>query len=530
MKKILSILLCFILIFGISINVCADDTDKINSVLADTAAYLCETVSNPKIGSVGGEWSVLGLARSGIKIPDEYYENYYKNAENYVKEVKGVLHEKKYTEYSRVIVALTAIGKNPEDVGGYNLVSPLEDYDKTVWQGLNGPVWALIALDSGDYGTQEIRQRYINRILESELYDGGWALSENETSADPDITAMVLTALSNYTDRADVSEAVERGVEKLSKMQNQNGGYESYNTENSESTAQVLTAISTLGISYKDERFVKGEKTLVDNILSFYTKGKGFSHDGNSERSNLMATEQCFYALVAAQRLESGKNTLFDMSDVLKATDNETSAGLPNKNPDVLKTSVKYPGKTFADIKNHKNQRAVEELSERGIINGMTDTLFLPDDTMTRAEFAAIIVKALGFNLTENAVFSDIKENDWFYMYVNTAYNYGIVNGVSKTQFNPSGTITREEAYVMLERAAKLCGMNTQMEFSEARDILAEFIDYVKVSDWAVKSAAFCCREGISDKNDIYINSKQSVTRAEIAQMLYNMLGKADLL
>ena len=68
-----------------------------------------------------------------------------------MKEHEGNLHDKKYTEYSRVIVALTAIGKNPADVAGYNLLTPLGDYEKTIWQGMNGPIWALIALDSGNY-------------------------------------------------------------------------------------------------------------------------------------------------------------------------------------------------------------------------------------------------------------------------------------------------------------------------------------------------------------------------------------------
>ncbi len=58
---------------------------------------------------------------------------------------------KKYTEYSRVIIALTSIGKDPKNVGGYNLLLPLGDFEKTTWQGINGAIWALIALDCGQY-------------------------------------------------------------------------------------------------------------------------------------------------------------------------------------------------------------------------------------------------------------------------------------------------------------------------------------------------------------------------------------------
>lgn len=113
---------------------------------------------------------------------------------------------------------------------------------------------------------------------------------------------------------------------------------------------------------------------------------------------------------------------------------------------------------------------------------------------------------------------------------VNTAKEYGIVSGISEDLFNPDGTITKEEAAAMAARAAALCGINTDMEAFAARDILAGFTDYVKVSDWAAVSVAVCYDNGIFDDSDITINSKAYVTRAEIAQMLFNMLGKADLL
>lgn len=499
-----------------------DKTTKedIDSIIADTAAYVYKTVPSPSVGSVGGEWGVLGLCRSGADIPSEYYERYYKTVEEYVKARGGVLHEKKYTEYSRVIIALTAIGKNPADIAGYNLITPLEDYEKTILQGINGPVWALIALDCGDYGTQEIREKYISRILECELSGGGWALSASETTADADITAMVLTALSNYTDRQDAVEAVERGIAKLSALQNENGGYTNYNSENSESNAQVLVALSSLGISYTDERFVKNGNTLLDNMLTFYTEGQGFSH---TDGSNLMATEQCLYALAAVRRLEAGQSKMFDMSDGLKLSESVSA-------PAIAKTEIKFPGKSFADIQNHPSQKAVEALAERGIISGMTENDFCPDNTMTRAQFTSIVVRALGVPLTQNAGFADVKESDWFYEYVGTAFNCGIVSGISETEFNPNGTITREEAAAMTARAARLCGINTDMEHFVAKNILAEFVDYVNVSDWAFSSVAFCYNESIFDRSEIEITPKQAVTRAQIAVMLYNLLGKAELL
>ena len=211
-KKYLCVFL--IIIFAVSgLTVSAENNLDIANVLNDTARYLYKTVINPQVGSIGGEWTVLGLARSGYDIPEEYYQNYYKNAEEYVKACKGKLHNKKYTEYSRLITALTAIGKKPSDVAGYNLLTPLGDYEKTIWQGMNGPIWALIALDSGNYDMpdnpdakiQATREMYIKRILDCQLSDGGWSLfggtaaqASGDGISDPDITGMALQALSKY--------------------------------------------------------------------------------------------------------------------------------------------------------------------------------------------------------------------------------------------------------------------------------------------------------------------------------------------
>ena len=317
MRKIISVLLTLIMLFGFSAQ--AFDTDKVNSLTQSVGNYLYETVKNPAVGSIGGEWAVLGLARSGLNIPEEYFENYYQAVTQYVKDCTGVLHKRKYTEYSRVIVALTAIGKNPADVAGYNLLTPLGDYEKTIWQGVNGAIWALIALDSGKYEIpqnpdakiQATREMYINHILEKQTADGGWALSGN--SADADVTGMALQALSKYQDNNMVKSATEKALNCLSLMQKENGGFSSYEVETSESSVQVLVALCELGIPVDDTRFVKNGKSVLDNLFTFYDNGKGFKHI-HQDSANLMATEQCFYALVALNRAGENKSSLYNMS------------------------------------------------------------------------------------------------------------------------------------------------------------------------------------------------------------------------
>ena len=527
---------------------------QIDTILNDTAKYVYKTVSDPQVASIGGEWAVIGLARSGYDVPDSWFEAYYNNLEEKVTEKEGVLHKKKYTDYSRVTVALSAIGGDPRDVAGYDLLKPLGDFDKTIWQGINGPIWALIALDSGDYtvpvneaaAVQATREKYIAEILRRQLNDGGFSLTGGKTeatkneSADADITGMALQALAKYQDRADVKAATEKALACLSKMQAADAGFSSYNTSNVESCVQVIVALNELGISLNDSRFVKNGITLVDNMLKYYVKGNGFVHTLDGGGSDLMSTEQAFYGLVSIQRAMEGKNSLYCMDDAkgrigesaTSGIDGEAAVetkGLAGKHKDVQIVPV-IQAKTFADVQNHENQKAIEELASRGIISGRSADKFDPNATMTRAEFAAIVVNALGLELEKVDTFTDVDTNKWYAGFVGTAYRYGIVKGTAATTFNPNGTITKQEAATMVVNAAKLCGMDTEMTLAEAQNILSQFPDYVQSSGWARTFLGFCYDQDILSQDDMTLEPKRNVKRCEIAEMLYRMMDRAELL
>ncbi|MDD2495104.1 MAG: S-layer homology domain-containing protein [Tissierellia bacterium] len=553
-KKVLSVFVVSMMIITSMVVPAFGTVDGafLDDAIKDTAAYIYKTVSNPQVGSICGEWAIIGLARSGYDIPEEYYKKYYSNVEKYVTSLDGNLHDKKYTEYSRLIVALTSIGKDPSDVAGYNLLTALGDYDKTIWQGLNGPMWALIALDSGNYDmpqnpnakTQATRDMYIQRILDCQLPDGGWSLfggtsatSSDDGVSDPDITGMALQALAKYQDREDVKKASDEALACMSKQQNSKAGFSSWGTENSESCVQMIVALSELGVSLEDSRFIKNGKTMLDNLMTFYLKGNGFLHTADSSGSSQMASEQGFYGLIAAQRLIDGKNSLYRMSDSLKIDDyvsgNISGEGLPGKNKYVVPMPIIAPGRTFDDIAGvnaHKNQVAIESLASRGIINGKTESTFDPDATMTRGEFAAIIVQSLGLKPLANDKFTDVSSEDWYAPYIGTANSYGIVNGITDKMFDPNGTITKQQAAAMVARGAKLCGLDTEIESGAVRDILAQFVDYVHTDDWAREAIAFCYKENILDQSELEIEPHALIIRSEIAQMLFNMLGKANLL
>lgn len=295
--------------------------DKVAEKLDSTGEYLLSQ-GVPGVGSVGGEWRALGLARAG-KITSELSDGYYENLVSYIEENGSAkLDARKSTENSRVIIALSAIGKDATDVAGYNLIEPLADYDFVTWQGLNGPVFALIALDTYSYeiptasddATQTTREELVNYILKSQLENGGWTFFGS--TADPDMTGMAIQALAPYYNKnADVKSAVDKALDVLSASQQDNGGFASWGTVNLESCAQVLTALASLGIDADtDERFIKNGNTLVDAIMEFSVEN-GFAHVKDSGY-NQMATEQAYYALVSYKRVKNGKTSLYDMSDV----------------------------------------------------------------------------------------------------------------------------------------------------------------------------------------------------------------------
>ncbi len=307
-----------------------------------THSDMLDTVKTDEL-TFGSEWLVIALARSGRDVPDSYYDSVVKA----VQSAKGQLSEKKSTEYARTILALTAIGKDPADVGGYDLLAGLADMDDVTYQGINGAIFALLALDSGKYdvpaaaegGTQVTRDGLVAYILAQQLSDGGWALSG--TSADPDVTAMALQALAPYrTGDETVDAAVDKGVQLLSDMQLSDGGYSSWGTLNSESCAQVLIALATLGIDpVSDSRFAKNGLTVLDALLAYAVSG-GFRHTVDGE-ADAIATEQALCALTAYARLLDGKTALYDMTDVLGGqmpddADNDTNEQPAKTTPVVM--------------------------------------------------------------------------------------------------------------------------------------------------------------------------------------------------
>lgn len=315
-------------------------TEKVKEAISLTGSYLKEEVSEPQIGSIGGEWAVFGLARSGLDISNDYIDNYYNKVIEKVKEEDASssrVWSNKVTEVERVAIALSAIGKNPEEVGGVNLLDyiwnkqlhfpGLPDGHEILGgrQGANELIYGLLSVNAKNYEQPQqaaaIRDFMIETLLNDyQVEDGGFTLSKG-MDIDLDITAMTLQSLAPYYNSNEhVKIAVSKALTKLSNLQGDDGFFV-YNTfgnesKSSETISQVIVALTELGINpAKDERFIKNNITLIDALLSMQETNGSFLHEVGGE-ATLMSTEQAFYALVSIDRLIDGKSSLYNMTDV----------------------------------------------------------------------------------------------------------------------------------------------------------------------------------------------------------------------
>ena len=275
----------------------------------------------PIVGSIGGEWLTIGLARSGRTVPEGYYDNAVAYVKAEINTTTNRLDRNKSTDNARLILALTAIGKDVTDVGGFDLLAGLDDMKYVKRQGTNGPVWTLIALDSHGYtpAGSVTRDALVETILSLQKDSGAWYINSTNATDDVDMTAMAIQALAPYykTNEA-VKAAVDKALTWLSTMQKSDGSFAEMAgvASSSESTAQVLVALCALGIDpAADARFAKNSFHVVDGLLTFYT-GEAFKHQLADTTVDQMGTEQSYYALAAYMRLTGGRSFLYDMNDV----------------------------------------------------------------------------------------------------------------------------------------------------------------------------------------------------------------------
>lgn len=297
---------------------------------AGAKAYIQSAVSAPVVSYLFGEWAVLGQARAKVPLSEAYIAAYYEKVVAYVKAnigSDGILRKPDdkntpvITDNERIILALTAIGKDPTNVGGENLLKALQNKDimqvtDTSNTDINGLVMGLLALNSRNYTSDT--SWLVQAVLAQQNEDGSWrASADTKPVGDVDMTAMALQALAPYYKdggNETVNTAVEKALNWLS------GKYRS-GYDSSESCAQVVIALSALNLDANtDARFTKTVegKTLsvLGNLLQYrVAENGGFKHQFADKAVNEMATEQALCAMAAYARFTEKANALYDMTD-----------------------------------------------------------------------------------------------------------------------------------------------------------------------------------------------------------------------
>lgn len=330
--SIITICLIIVSIIPVSVQGASESIDEANDIIDSIIDYELEkndtsSIQNWIDGSLTknagttSEWYIITLAQNG----DYDFSSYESALIKYLS--KNTVYSA--TSRQKYALVLIAIGCPDEYIS-----SVLEE---TIGkQGIMSWIYGLHLLNNGYTSTKETKSSVKEKILSLQLADGGWAISGKK--GDVDVTAMAVQALAAYynSDSA-VNKAVNNAISFLSEKQLKDGDYSSYGVPNLESTAQVITTLSTLGIdTAEDDRFIKNGNTLFDGLKKYKLENGSFSHKEKGD-ANDNATSQAFYSMVSYKRMTEGK-TGFYILDRRNPTALE-SVTKPSKGSEKDKTS-----------------------------------------------------------------------------------------------------------------------------------------------------------------------------------------------
>ncbi|WP_171056498.1 S-layer homology domain-containing protein [Paenibacillus sinopodophylli] len=193
--------------------------------------------------------------------------------------------------------------------------------------------------------------------------------------------------------------------------------------------------------------------------------------------------------------------------------------------------SVIYHPRGFEDVKGHWSEAEVNDMASRLVVNGLNEKSFAPDQSVTRAEFAAIAIRALGLQVEEQgALPSDVGAEQWYAASIRTAIQYHLITGYADGSFQPNQPIARSEAAAILSRALELADPAAQLSEQEITTSLAAFNDSVEIADWAKASLATAIDRGIMKGSNGSLHATEQVSRAQAAAMFARLLQSSKLI
>lgn len=328
-----SLLTILILISSVPCAECSEYTvDEVRSLVDGIVSYklsgtgcgsVQEWINGPLTDGAGrdSEWYIISLSQNG----SYEFSAYEKNLTEHLQDISGESASSKL----KYALALSASGSSSTLINRY-----LDE--ATGQQGIMSWIYGLHVLNNDYTSSVHSTDEVINTLLSLQYPDGGWALFGDY--GDIDVTAMTMNALAPHRGRADVQNALDRGISFLSERQQDDGGFTSFGTANPESAAQVLTALSALGIDcVSDDRFIKNGNTVIDGIAK-YRNGNGAFRHTEDGTENETATVQALYSFISYIRMREGRSPLFVLDNrrpVAEAAPAETEAESisPGDNP-----------------------------------------------------------------------------------------------------------------------------------------------------------------------------------------------------
>lgn len=326
LKKIICFFTIFILIssaicmYAATISVAATEQNTVGEAKNLIDGILAYKQDSAEVGSIQewidtelvdnagttAEWYILALAQSG-----KY------NFDKYEKALLKYLEENQvYSASSRLKYALVLSAIGSKDV---YISKTLED--SIGKQGIMSYVYGLHLLNNGYKSSEWNIDSIKNQLLTLQITDGGWSITGK--NSDVDVTSMTIQVLAPYYNEVGIKTAIDKALVWLSSQQLEDGNYSSYGVPNTESTAQVILALSSLGIDgFNDERFIKNENTLMDGLIKYRLQNGAFGHK-EDDQYHESATVQAYYSLVSYIRMKEGKSGLYILDNANNTSSTE---------------------------------------------------------------------------------------------------------------------------------------------------------------------------------------------------------------
>jgi len=463
-----------------------------------SAIDISKVLASIQVKSELSIWEMFVLAQNDLTVSDKNLTDleatYKENAGEY----------RLVTDYAKLAIILKAMGKSATEFAGYPLLSKVYNSSDLGKQGSNGYIYSLLALSSQTIPSSATwtQEKIIQKLLTYQKADGGFALTSTGSS-DIDVTAMAISALAPYKAQESVNTVIDKAISYLKNAQGTDGDFAYNGEKTSETLAQVIIALSSLGMDAASADFTKSGKTLIDILLSYQLSDKTFVHTSGGT-SNSIATEQAVMALTAYNRYVEEKSGIFEFS---------------NDSNDFSDTS------TFSDIKQGDwYYSAVKFVSAKGLTSGVGNKQFAPNEAVTRRQFIKMLCDAYGIKkVSTGDNFADCGST-WYTPYLAAIKQQGISQGVGENKFDPEKAITREEMFTLLYNVLKT--LNKVPE-GTGKD-MGTFSDGADISAWANEAFTVLVQNGIVSGTDDKLNPKSGANRAQMAQIFYCLLANQN--